>query len=151
MSNRKNSDHFTFDFVGRKIVGTKTSLNKAKHYGSDEYYELREMMEAYPRFRVVTKEIKQRASKQTYKNLNFDFIEKYISTQPHTDEIKREYEQVRLAAVSLGKSEYPYTKSWFLKKFGTADKPFDMEQAEQLIAEKLINAGLAAAQTEAAA
>ena len=160
MSNRKNSDHFTFDFVGRKIVGTKTSLNKAKHYGSDEYYELRKMMKEQPQFKVAAKEVKHRAKKQTYKKLSFDFIEKYISIQSDADEIKREYERVKKIAADLKLSVYPLTKSWFLERFGSENTPFDMKKAIKELETAGIDVTLfaetqdkkpAASQTEAAA
>ena len=60
------SNRFTVDFVNKKIIGTKTSLNKAKHYGTPEYNELCELMEAHPRFRVVTKKVKKSTGKHTY-------------------------------------------------------------------------------------
>lgn len=133
-------EHFTVDFVKKQIIGTETSLNKAKHPGNKEYKELCDLVEAHPRFRVVAKKIEHQASKQTYKKLNYDFIEKYISIQPDADKIKREYEQVKRVASSLGMSVYPRTKRWFLKKFDS----FNMDEAR----EELINAGLAAAQVE---
>lgn len=144
MSNRKSPVRFAVDFTNRQIIGTEASLNKAKRYGSNEYNELCQLMEAHPRFTVVRKEIGQNKSKKTYKNLSFKFIEKYISIQPNSDEIKREYQNVKVTAASLEVSVYPYTKSWFLKRFGSKDKPFDMEKA----LEEINNAKSAAAQVE---
>ena len=147
MSNRKSPARFAVDFTNRQIIGTTASLNRAKRYGSIEYNELCKLMEAHPQFTVVKKEIGQNKSKKTYKNLSFAFIEKYISIQPNADENKREYQEVKTTAVSLGISVYPYTKSWFLKKFGSKDKPFDMDKA----IEEINNTGLAATKVGAVA
>lgn len=143
------SNRFTVDFINKKIEGTKASLNKAKCYGSDEYRELCELMEAHPRFRVVTKKVKESTSKQTYKNLNFAFIEKYISIQNDSDKIMQEYNAVKRTSESLGMGTYPYVKSWFLKRFSSEERPFSMEEAREQIMNA--NAALAAARARAAA
>lgn len=147
MSNHKNPVHFTVDFVGKQIIGTQASLNKAKRYGSEEYDELCKLMEAHPRFKVVKKEVQENKSKKTYKRLNFPFIEAYISIQPNAAELMKEYRQVKEVAETLGLSVYPHTKSWFLKKFGTEKERFDMKKAIEEMKEK----GLAAEQFEEAA
>lgn len=144
MSNCKSPARFTVDFVKKQITGTKTSLDKAKHYGSPEYKELCELMEAHPRFRVVTKVAKENSSKHTYKNLNFKFIEKYISIQPDAERIMREYEAVKASAESLGRSVYPRVKRWFIERFSTGDKPFDVEEATREIKNAVAQSGTAA-------
>jgi len=146
MANRKTPVRFTVDFTKRQIIGTGTSLKKAQHPGSPEYADLCKLIAEHPQFTVARKEVGQSASKQTYKNLSFAFIEKYISIQPEADAIKREYEQVKKDAENLKLGVYPYTKSWFLKKFSGEDKSFDMDTAR----EEIINVGLAATQVEAA-
>lgn len=133
MNNRKNPVRFAVDFANKQIIGTETNLNKAKRYGSPEYNELCKLIEAHPRFEVVAKAIQRRANKQTYKELNFAFIETYISIQPNAAEIKSEYEHVKHIAASLNISVYPYTKSWFLKKFSISGSPFDMDKAREEI------------------
>lgn len=138
------SNRFTVDFVSKQIICTKTSLNKAKHYGTPEYKELCELMEAHPRFRVITKKVKKSTSKHTYKDLNYEFIENYISIQSRSEEIKKEYEKIRKFAHDYNLGVYPYTKSWFLKKFGTEAEPFNMKKAR----EELKSAGFAVAVAE---
>lgn len=144
MSSRNKPARFTVDFVNKKIIGTKASLSKAKNYGSDEYNELCELTEAHPRFKVVAKKIERKASKHTYKALNFTFIEKYISIQHNADTLYQEYEQVKETAAILGRSVYPYTKSWFLKKFSNMDKPFDMDEADKKIKSAAAQSGAVA-------
>lgn len=133
MSSRKNSARFTVDFEHKKIIGTRTSLNKAQHYGTPEYKELCVLVDAHPRFKVVGKETKENNSKQTYKSLNFTFIEKYISIQARSADLMREYEAVKVSAESLGRSVYPRVKRWFIEQFSSEDKPFDLEEATREI------------------
>lgn len=144
MSKCKNTARFTIDFERKEILGTRTSLNKAQHYGSPEYKELCVLIEAHPRFMVVEKAAKENNSKQTYKNLNFTFIKEYISIKPNSDELLREYKAVKASAKSLGRSVYPDTKRWFLEKFSSKDKPFDMDEATREIENAAAQAGAAA-------
>lgn len=133
MGNNKTANHFALDFVNCQIVGTETSLKKAQYPGSAEYKEICELMEAHPRFKVATKKVKRNKSKQTYKALNFTFIEKYISIQPNNERIMQEYEAIKSSAKSLGRSVYPDTKRWFIERFSSEDKPFAMDEAAKEI------------------
>lgn len=87
------SNRFTVDFFTKKIIGTKNSFDKAKHYGTEEYNELCGLMSDNPGFEIVVKEIRQNKSKQSYKKLNFQFIESYISIQPDAKKSYRNTKQ----------------------------------------------------------
>lgn len=138
------SNRFTVDFFTKKIIGTKASFDKARRYSSSEYKELCGLMSDNPDFEIVVKEIKQNKSKQSYKKLDFKFIESYISIQPDAEKIMREYEAIKISAKSLGRSVYPDTKRWFLEKFSSEDKPFDMDEATREIETAAAQAGAAA-------
>lgn len=138
------SNRFTVDFVSKQIIGTKASLNKAKYRDNDEYKELCELVEAHPRFRVVAKKVKQNKSKQTYKKLDFTFIEKYISIQTDAEKIMIEYTAVKSAAESMNRSVYPRVKRWFIERFSSTDEPFDMDKATRAIENAAAQAGAAA-------
>lgn len=138
------SNRFTVDFFAKKIMGTKTSFDKATRYGSSEYNELYGLMSDNPGFEIVVKEIKQNKSKQSYKKLNFTFIEKYISIQPDAEKITQEYEAIKISAKSLGRSVYPDTKRWFIERFSSKDKPFDMDDATREIENAAAQAGAVA-------
>ena len=144
MSSRKNSVRFFVDFAKKEITGTKTSLNKAKCYGSPEYKELCKLVKAHPQFTIAVKEANQKKSKQTYKDLNFKFIESYISIKSNRDELTREYEAVKASAECLGRSAYPRVKRWFIERFSTKDKPFDVEEATREIENAAAQNGTAA-------
>lgn len=145
MNNRRNPARFAIDFANKQIIATETVPNRAKRYGSNEYTELCRLVSAHPQFAIVKKEIEQSAKKKTYKHLSFTFMENYISIQPHADEVMREYQTVKEATMEWETGAYPRTKSWFLKKFGTQEVPFDMKKAEQEILDARIAAGQASA------
>ena len=73
MSTRKPTVRFAVDFANKKIIATKTTLKKARRYGSDEYKELCELLEAHPKFKVVEKGIKKNENKRAYHGLNVQF------------------------------------------------------------------------------
>jgi len=133
MSNRQNPVRFAVDFANKQIIATEATLNKAKRFGCAEYNELCELMEAHPRFKVVAKTVRRNKSKQTYKALTFTFIEKYISIQPDKEKIMREYRAIKISAKNLGRSVYPDTKRWFIDRFSSEGKPFDMDEATREI------------------
>lgn len=131
------SVRFTLDFFDRKIIGTKASFNKAgKGYGP-EYEELAEKLANHPDFRLVVKEQKHQTTraKRTYDGMDFKFMEDFIATQANAVVLKQEFEAVKKKAVECGTKKYPLTKKWFLGKFSTETKPFDMNEAKEAIAQ----------------
>lgn len=126
---------FALDFFNKKIIGTKASFAKASKGFGPEYEELAAKMAAHPDFQLVVKEQKVKATKvkETYEGLNFDFMEAYFETLTNGAAVKKEYDAVKKAAKDYGVKVYPMTKKWFLSKFGTEEKPFDMEEAREAI------------------
>ena len=145
MNNRRNPVRFAVDFANKQIIATETVLNRAKRYGSSEYIELCRLASAHPQFSIVKKEVEQSAKKKTYKRLSFAFMEEFISIHPDADKLMKEYRAVREVTLEWDTGAYPRTKSWFLKKFGTQEMPFDMKKAEEDILAARIAAGQASA------
>ena len=134
-STNKATVRFTINFFDKTIIGTKASFNKAaKGYGP-EYEELAAKMAAHPDFTLEVKEQKHKATKakKTYDGLDFPFMRAYILTRPDSDILMKEYEEVKKVAKNSGTKTYPLTKKWFLGKFGTEEKPFDMDEAREAI------------------
>ena len=55
-----------------------------------------------------------------------------------------EYEAVRSTAESLGRSVYPHVKRWFIERFSSEGKPFEMEEATREIENAATQIGKAA-------
>lgn len=133
----KTTVRFTINFFGKTITGTKASFNKAgKGYGP-EYEELAEKMANHPDFQLVVKEQKHQTAraKRTYDGMDFKFMEDFIATQANAEVLRKEFEAVKKKAVECGTKKYPLTKKWFLGKFSTETKPFDMNEAKETIAQ----------------
>ena len=105
------------------IEMTKKFATAARKFGTQQYRDLQEARRDYPNFKVVTITRKTSGKQDTYKGLDYEFMESYI--QKHDDE------QQSIMAVYLtlrGKSEdavenlvepysYGQMKKWFLKTF----------------------------------
>ena len=102
---------YSFDFVNKTIVASKTTLKKASKPGSPEYKELMKMIAKYPTFTVVEKEVSVNGNKKTYNGLTFDVMEAYISKQANSEAKLEEFKKVK----QVGK--YPLVKSWFLSEY----------------------------------
>ena len=131
--NKKNVARFTIDFVGKKIVGTKASFNKAGTGVGAIYEELAAKIAAHPNFKLKIKEQKHRSNKikQTYDGLNFDLMEKYIAIQDDATVLEKAYEAAKKMAKDTGSSVYPFVKKWFLAQF----KDFDVVEAKTAISD----------------
>lgn len=112
---------YSFDFVNKTIVASKTTLKKASKPGSPEYKELMKMIAKQPTFTVVEKEININENKRTYNGLTFDVMEAYISKQSDAETKAAEYQKVK----KMGK--YPLVKSWFLNEYPN----FKMSEAKK--------------------
>lgn len=120
-----NARFFRFDFTSNTIVGSKTAIKKAGNPASKEYEELKKMRKLQPDFQIVQKDVKKSPEKQSYKGLNTEFVEAYISIQVNAEALSKQYR----AAKELG--TFPLVRKWFLTTF----KEFDMEEAKREIEE----------------
>ena len=105
----------------RSIEMTKTEYRHAHTYGSELYNELQEVRKAYPNFRVIIKERKQR---DNMKGLDVNYMKKYIQAHDNDDRtIWAEFCQLR----GLDENEteitfarpvsYGELKMWFLNQY----------------------------------
>ena len=97
-------------FTTKTIEISQTFANKASHFGSMEYNELRMVMNDLPDFVV---KIKPSAKpRQTYmKGLTYDYMISYIAEVDEDGSIMRDFEILRQ------KVSYFDVKRWFLNLF----------------------------------
>ena len=122
----------------RTIVMDRTFARYAANTKSEEYAHLQQVRQDYPTYEVVQRHIKTNANKNTYKGLNYEYMEDYIMSHGDTDTRlanMREYNEKRLISECHSKPfRYPIIKSWFLNKFpeiaafGTGELPLVFEQ-----------------------
>ena len=126
---------FTVDFAADTIYASKTTLKKAGIPNSPEYKEMMRWKKQHPTFKVVAKDIKKAAGKNTHRGLTDEIITQYIAIQSNYNVLKVEYEQ------TAKEGKFPLVRKWFLNTF----KGFDLETAKEEIAMATINKIKAAA------
>ena len=107
---------FTYNFVNKTIVGTKSAINRANKGLSPEYGMLCEMLAEHPDFTVAEKQINHKADKKKYNGLTLPRMKEYIETQPNSKERLIEFKAIQKVAEAKG-AKYPLTKKWFLATF----------------------------------
>lgn len=107
---------FTYNFVNKTIVGTKSAINRANMGKNPEYTTLCEMLAAHPDFTVAEKQIKHNPDKKKYNGLTLPRMKEYIETQPNSKERLIEFAAIQKVAAAKG-AKYPLTKKWFLATF----------------------------------
>ena len=107
---------FTYNFVNKTIVGTKSAINRANKGMKPEYDMLCEMLADHPDFAVAEKQIKHKADKKKYNGLTLPRMEAYIKTQPNSEKRLIEFKAIQKVAAAKG-AKYPLTKKWFLATF----------------------------------
>ena len=108
------------DFKKRLIIMDRTFAKKSMDTSSDEYAKLQSVRCDYPKFRVITRTIKRKRNKATYKGLTYVYMEEHISKLTDKDEAEKalsEYNKLReIAKCHKGKG-YPVIKKWFLQRY----------------------------------
>ena len=107
---------FTYNFVNKTIVGTKSAINRANKGLKPEYGMLCEMLADHPDFTVAEKQIKHKADKKKYNGLTLPRMKEYIETQPNSEKRLIEFAAIQKVAAAKG-AKYPLTKKWFLVTF----------------------------------
>lgn len=107
---------FTYNFVNKTIIGTKSAINRANKGLKPEYDTLCEMLAEHPDFTVVEKQINHKADKKKYNGLTLPRMKEYIETQPNSKERLIEFAAIQKVAKTKG-ALYPLTKKWFLATF----------------------------------
>lgn len=107
---------FTYNFINKTIVGTKSAINRANKGMKPEYGMLCEMLAEHPDFTVAEKQINHKADKKKYNGLTLPRMKEYIETQPNSKERLIEFAAIQKVAKAKG-ALYPLTKKWFLATF----------------------------------
>jgi hypothetical protein len=118
---------FSINFTDNTIYGSKSALKKASNPATAEHKELMNLLATHPTFKVAEKE--PNTKKTTYKGMGFKMMADYISTQDNAEELMAEFETAKM----MFGGKYPLVKKWFLDTFGTEEKPFDMNEAREVI------------------
>ena len=116
---------------------TKEFMKKSCIFGTEEYKIMRQFRAENPDIHVTTKTIKKNPNKNSYKNLTYENIEKYIKTLDKAAELLKEFETAKEQS-GIQSSPYRAVLAWFLKTFPDYDsyKDFFEDLAKQKDAER---------------
>ena len=119
MANNKIERNVTLNHENRTIEITKKFKKAACRFGSDEYYAIKEAVDAHPNYKVTTK---ASARKKSTLKLSYDYITKYIKS--HDDEEKTIWTEFLFMrgytpeGIETGVSySYVDIQTWFLETY----------------------------------
>ena len=116
----KREFNINIDHTNRQIVIGKDFNRKQSDVESKEYKKLCEIVQIFPKFKVVIRSIKKNPHKESYKGLTYEYMERYISVKG-TRQDRQEYDDMRLLAECHSK-RFPVIKQWFLRKYPEVEK-----------------------------
>ena len=108
------------DHSKKKIIMDRTFAKLSENTRSEEYAHLQSVRRDYPSYTVVRREIKKNPSKECYKGLSYEYMERYIL---HVEGVKaievlKELAEMRLIAECHSNAHrYPVIKRWFLERY----------------------------------
>ena len=117
---KKKKFDLKVDHASKKIIIGRTFSQKQSDIESDEYKKLCEVVQTFPEYNVEVKQIKKNPHKESYRGLNYEYMEMYISVKG-TSFDRQEYDDMRLLAECHSK-RFPVIKQWFLKRYPEVEK-----------------------------
>lgn len=112
---KKKKFDLKVDHSSKKIIIGKAFSQRQSDVESDEYKKLCEVVQTFPEYDVEVKQIKKNPHKESYRGLNYEYMEMYISVKG-TSFDRQEYDDMRLLAKCHSK-RFPVIKKWFLNKY----------------------------------
>ena len=108
------------DHANQQIIIGKAFSKRQSDIESQEYKTLCKVVQAFPQYKVVVKEIKKNPHKESYKGLTYQYMERYIDVKG-TRVDRQEYDDMRLLSKCHSR-RFPVIKQWFLRKYPEVEK-----------------------------
>ena len=106
-----------FNHADGKIIINRIFSVKANTFGTEEYRKLNEARKDYPSYSVeVRAPIKKNSSKEAFKGLDYNFMERYMTIKKVSLEVWNKYRHTRLMTECHSR-RFPIVKQWFLDTF----------------------------------
>ena len=131
--NTQIANRFNYDFIEKKIVGTKASFDKASKGFGPIYEELAAKMAAHPDFEIKIVAPKSNKERQVYHGMDIDFMRDYL-VATNSDYVAQ-FDKIITFAENNKKSKYPLAKKYFLKQYTDKDGnvTFNYEDAKMIV------------------
>ncbi len=120
-------EKFNLDIVSRTLTITAKFAEKMNNTESDEYQLVLRYQHDLPGLRIVKRTHKtptsyttksgDKTSRNQYKNLTYDRMEKFMSALPQKEGYLREYHTVKNMATAILPNGYPLVRKWFEAQF----------------------------------
>lgn len=109
------------NFEKNQIVMTSLFAKKCSDTSSEEYARLQSVRQDYPNYDVITRQIKKKKGKKSYKGLTYEYMEDYIMTHEPEEtmmDVLDEFSEMRIISECHSQAfRYPVIKKWFLNKY----------------------------------
>ena len=110
--------NYKIDYSANAIVATKTFLEEAEIFGTEEYKILQSIRNDYPNMRVVTRSVRTGSRKSTTKGLTYKYMRKFVSVMDSENLLTFEkvilhYEEHEEDNAAV----YHRVKEWFLENY----------------------------------
>jgi hypothetical protein len=125
------------DVVTEKIYVTAAFRKACANIESDEYTLLQIIKSENPTFKVEERSIKKNPNKESYRGLNYEFMERYILLHDgENSDVMDEYKELRLIAECHSIS-FPKIRDWFFETYPDV-KNFTVEHLREEIDEQSV-------------
>ena len=129
---REMKETFKLNHADETIELTKQFAKASGKYNSEEYKLLMEVKKDFPNYKIVVKDTpKRKQSKDNYKGLTYDYMERYI--QKHNSKLIEEFKILRGEKENMNglfkSRSYSQIKKWFLTNFPEV-KNFETSRTE---------------------
>ena len=110
--------NYRIDYSANAIVVTKSFLEQAGIYGTEEYITLQCIREDFPKMKIVTRSVRTGSRKSETKGLTYKYMRKFISTMDSENLLT--FEKVILYYENYeddNAAVYHRVKEWFLENY----------------------------------
>lgn len=109
-----NIKGLSIDHAAKEIILTKERFKESKIIGSNTYNAIVRATTDFPSYSIVTKTIKKKTNKVSYKGLNLKEMRRFLATK--TQKEQQAFEKV-IELVKDRKGAYAIVKKWFLDQY----------------------------------
>jgi len=104
------------DHEKNQIIMDRTFQKKQSNTKSKEFKHLQSVRKDFPDYSIVVKRIARNPSKESYKGLTYEYMERYIMAHSNANEQIAKFMELRFNS-ECHSIRYPTIKKWFLKEY----------------------------------
>lgn len=110
--------NYKIDYSANAIVVTKTFLEEAEIFGTEEYKILQSIRNDYPNMRVVTRSVRTGSRKSESKGITYKYMRMFIATMDEENLVTFEKTILHFEKHIESKTKvFHAVKEWFLENY----------------------------------